>query len=160
MKSKLAVLGIASAIFLTAGQLRQASADSFDGSVNGTELVTQAIGGKAVFIFRFSGEIDGRRRTGIGIVGFNHTPLPDTMDGYAEILHGEGTIYVGFRRYAISQVSGTITVKPDGPFLWIFPLQFDVDAQLLIKNTAHRFQGVLHHDTLPFSLTGQLSSDP
>ena len=53
MRSKFMILGIASAIILTVGQLRQAAADSFDGEVDGTELVTQSVGGQAVFIFRF-----------------------------------------------------------------------------------------------------------
>lgn len=161
MRSRLATLGIAFAVLLTIGQSQHMLAgNTFDGDVNGVELITQDIGGQAVFLFRFTGQINGRQRTGIGIVGFNHAPLPNSSDGQAEISSGNGRIYVGFRSYAISEVKGTITLEKGSPFFFIFPLHFDVNADLRINNEPHSLNGVLRHDTLPFSFAGELTPDP
>jgi len=161
MRSNATILGIAFAVLLTAGHSRYVLAGNlFDGEVDGLELITQDLGGRAVFLFRFTGKINSGQRTGIGIVGFNHTSLPNSTDGQADILSGDGRIYVGFRSYPISQVSGTITVKPDAPFFLIFPLQFNVEAELQIDEANHLFSGVLRHDTLPFSFAGKLYPHP
>ncbi len=158
MRSRLATLGFAFAVLLTIGQSQHVLAgNTFDGDVDGVELITQDIGGQAVFLFRFRGQINGRQRTGIGIVGFNHESLPNSSDGQADISSGNGRIYVGFRSYAISEVTGTITLEPDSPFFFIFPLQFDVAADLRINNEPHSLNGVLRHDTLPFSFAGGLT---
>ncbi len=161
MRSSMTILSIAFAVLLAVGPSQQVLAEnSFDGQVNGVEIITQDLGGRALFLFRFTGEINGRRRTGIGIIGFNHEPLPGSTGGEAEILSGDGTVYAGFRSYAISKVSGTITIKPDTPFFLIFPLHFNVQATLRINNDDHRLDGVLRHDTLPFSFAGALQPDP
>ena len=155
MRTRTLVTAVAMAALVVLGQSRPASAQVFKGDVNGVELITQDLGGQAVFLFRFAGSINERSGKAIGIIGLNHQELPSGTEE-SEIESGSGKIYVGFRSYKISAVTGTITVNESGPFLFIFPLQFNVEADLLIGNVPHHFSGILRHDTLPFSLEGSI----
>jgi hypothetical protein len=157
VKSKLLVPIVAVVTLLAVGHSQDVLAQSLEGQIQGVEVITQDLGGRAVFLFRFTGKVDGRRRTGFGIIGLNHQSLPSDPTASAAILAGDGTVYAGFRAYSISDVEGSITVNMSGPFLLIFPLQFNVEADLLINDAPHRFSGILRHDTLPFSLQGQLA---
>jgi hypothetical protein len=143
------------AALVVLGQSRPASAQVFEGDVNGVELITQDLGGQAVFLFRFAGSINEKSGKAIGIIGLNHEALPSGSEE-SEIESGSGKIYVGFRSYKISDVRGTITVNESGPYFFFFPLQFNVEADFLIGSVKHQFTGILRHDTLPFSLEGSI----
>jgi hypothetical protein len=161
VRSKTTLAAVAVLALLVVGPSPAAFAQSLSGDINGVELITQELGGQAVFLLRFTGTINNRPRSAIGIAGLNHESLPSNNTSQPSmILGGNGTIYAGFRAYKISEVGGTITVNPDGPFLFIFPLQFQVLAEFKIGDVQHYFDGVLRHDTLPFSLRGTISTVP
>ncbi len=155
MRTHTLVTAVAVAALVAAGQSQPASAQTFKGDVNGVELITQELGGQAVFFFRFAGTINDKPGKAIGIIGLNHEPLPSGSEE-SDILSGSGKIYVGFRSYKVSVVEGTITVNELGPYFFFFPLQFNVGADFLIGGVPHQFTGILRHDTLPFSLEGSI----
>jgi hypothetical protein len=132
------------------------------GTISGFELAPQYLFGSAVFLIQFRGTLDGRSRTGIGLVSINHEALPTEVGGSSAIIAGDGTLVVGLTRLEVQVTGGLLTLvdtkDPD-----VFDDAFEVSMNLNLCNRsgcgAHVFQGLLDHEPFPPTIKGTLGAE-
>lgn len=140
-----------------------AAPPSFEGAINGRELLPQSLFGAALFVFEYRGLVDGRQRRGWGWIAVNHEELPAGEGETALIAGGEGEIFVGFRRYDVDVNGGLLTltdIKDPDVFDDVFGVQLSVDICRRGECAEHLFDGELNHEPFIPTIIGGMTPAP
>lgn len=151
--SRLSCLG-AVVVLLWCADATEAAAPKIAGDVGGLELLQQSGSHGALFVFQFSGTVNGRRSSGWGWIEVFHDPLPE-VGQTAAITGGRGVLWAGFFPFPIDIVGGTLVGLPDDLF-GLDGLTLDI-SNWRRQSALHIFGGVLSHQTFPPTIFGSLA---
>ena len=141
-----------------------AAAPTIDGQIHGFEIAAQGDGHGAIFVFAFSGTLNGRPTKGSGWIEVFHDPLPTTLGGTAAITGGDGGVLIGWLPLDIDVV---VPLPPPDDLLTAVqvdagvPNVFSVTAKLKIGNRlvgfrTETFAGFLSHVPFPPTIVGTI----
>ena len=123
------------------------------GQIQGFEIAAQGDGHGAIFVFSFSGTVNGKKAKGSGWIEVFHDPLPTSSEPEADITGGDGGVLIGLLPLDIDVLGGQLTFVQPGVFHVVADLKM---GNRLLGFRPATFNGALSHLTFPPTIGGAI----